>query len=213
MLWGGKRWIFRVLLSKCDILCDHNSFPKLTFGAFVQHLALIPIQSPKEKRGRSVLLHKYSVMYSVQTKVCCSKLPVSTWHVQHVQNVFLGGCHSNENLKHLTHRYRLMFKNEFAQNIHLLRIHTCLAMLCYSYSILCSPVSAKNSCDPWWLLWGATWVDFEKLATVSRQFLTRSCLNYINLTLYAHGQFCTRNLILTRHAVTTWGGMWIALLY
>lgn len=41
--------------------------------------------------------------------------------MQHVQNVFLGGCHSNENLKHLTHRYRLMFKNEFAQNIHLLR--------------------------------------------------------------------------------------------
>lgn len=119
MLWGGKRWIFRVLLSKCDILCDHVAFPKLTFGAFVQNLELIPIQSPKVERGTSVLLHKYSDIYCVQTKVCCSKLPVSTWHMQNVQNVFLGGCHSNENLKHLTDRYRLMFKNEFAQNIHL----------------------------------------------------------------------------------------------
>lgn len=35
-------------------------------------------------------------------------------------------------------------------------------------------------------------------------FLTRSCLTYVNSTLCAHGQFCTRNLLLARHAATTW---------
>lgn len=61
-------------------------------------------------------------------------------------------------------------------------------------SLPTTPVTLRGWFELEWT-WKSEW---------QSELLTRSCRNYINMTLYAHGQCCTRNLFLTRHAVAAW---------
>lgn len=101
VLCGGEAGRYGILLSMHDILCDH-----IANVEFCSEISVYSNSNPQNTKRNKIPTAQRFRYVLLQTKICCSKLPV----------------HSKDNLKYLT--VRADIKNKFAQNSHLLQSTT-----------------------------------------------------------------------------------------